>query len=61
MQVARVLHHQLYPRRFWIWWCGGLSVLDLLLVLTFLAYNLYWVLSKAWNRYNIVEGAVFLK
>ncbi|KAI3436428.1 hypothetical protein D9Q98_005845 [Chlorella vulgaris] len=44
-QIGRVMAWEAYPRRFWIWWCGGMSVRDLIVVAIIIAYNLYYFLD----------------
>lgn len=43
--VRHVLDWQLPPRRFFSWWCGGMSVLDATLTAFMLAASLYTVLE----------------
>jgi hypothetical protein len=45
LQIGRVMAWEAYPRRFWIWWCGGMSVRDLIVVAIIIAYNLYYFLD----------------
>lgn len=42
LQVGRVLAWQIPPRRFFTWWCGGMSVADSLVVAWLLAYNIWY-------------------
>ncbi|KAI3436430.1 hypothetical protein D9Q98_005847 [Chlorella vulgaris] len=44
-QIGRVMAWEAYPRRFWIWWCGGMSVRDLIVVAIIAAYNLYYFIN----------------
>ena len=39
LQAHRVAHHELGPRQFWWYWCGGLKVHDAITVALWLALN----------------------
>ena len=43
LQALRFLSYQLPSRRFWMWWCGGMSVGEFLAVLFWLAMNAWWL------------------
>lgn len=56
----RLLAYQVYPRRLWAWWCGGLSVGDLCVVAVFVAANLVLLICglKSYARYlDAVEAS----
>lgn len=56
LQAKRILFYQLPSRKFWIWWCGGLHVLDFMLVLTWLAFNLMWAYFTVSPKYVSIRG-----
>lgn len=60
VQVSQALRYQLPPYRFWVWWCGGLDVKDLFLVLLWVTYNFYWVYIKAEGRRHLIHGSKLL-
>jgi len=52
-KVNRVLHYPLPPRKFWDWWCGGLSVIDALLAAMWLGLAviyLYHSINRSFTR-----------
>lgn len=55
-QFKRVLSYQLPPRGFWSYWCDGLSVLDLLLVLFYLGLNIAWLYETYKRTFKGVDG-----
>ena len=56
LQAKRILFFQLYPRRFWAWWCGGLHVLDLLLIAAWLTINMLWVYLTVLPKINNINS-----
>lgn len=42
MQIRIVLAWEAPPRRFFTWWCGGMSVRDLIVVIFMVAANLWY-------------------
>ncbi|PSC74273.1 Superoxide-generating NADPH oxidase heavy chain subunit B [Micractinium conductrix] len=55
--VGRVLAWEAPPRRFWAWWCGGMSVLDLTVLALVFAYNA-WYFAYYYMQYDRLLDAV---
>jgi hypothetical protein len=41
LQLGSFLRFQLPPRRFFTWWCGGMTVIDAFVLGVYLAFNIW--------------------
>ena len=49
LQISSALHYQLPPTRFWRWWCGGFTPVDLVI------YTFVWALMVTWT-WQLTQG-----
>ncbi|WIA44569.1 hypothetical protein OEZ86_007294 [Tetradesmus obliquus] len=42
------------PRRFWLWWCGGLSLADALVVAAWAAINVAWMFAMMDRYFKLI-------
>ena len=57
MQVEAFLSKSLPPHNLWQWLCGGLTVLDALLVVFWLGVMAAWVGGRVASRLPSLKGA----
>lgn len=55
-QVRAGLSYQLPPRKLWAWWCGGLSVKEVLWVAFWLGLMVCWLYNDNMARWEKAEG-----
>lgn len=55
-QVRAVMGLQLPPYKFWAWWCGGLSVLDALIVVFWVSVASNYLSYNITTKFARVEG-----
>ena len=51
-----MLFWQLPPRRFWIWWCGGMHLLDFGIILAVLALGAIWTEQLTIGYFRYIDG-----
>lgn len=56
MQVKAILFKDLPPYGLWQWVCGGLNVMDALLVVCWLGITLTWTWAKSAGRIPRIKG-----
>ena len=56
MQIKAILSRDLPPHGLWQWVCGGLNVMDALLVLCWFALTLTWTWGKSAGRIPRING-----
>lgn len=52
--LGRMSTRLLPPRRFWAWWCGGMSVSDALAVAFWLAFNAAWGVAVLTRFFSLI-------
>ena len=58
MQVKAILSRDLPPYGLWQWVCGGLNVMDALLVICWLGLTLTWTWAKTAGRIPRINGGM---
>lgn len=58
MQVKAILSTDLPPYGLWQWVCGGLNVMDALLVVCWLGLTLTWTWAKSAGRIPRINGGM---
>jgi hypothetical protein len=51
---GRLSTRLLPPQRFWLWWCGGLSVSDALAVAFWAAFNAAWAVAVLTRFFSLI-------